>query len=1058
MSWKIGHPIRRDGTNQLQRLLEALRPENNPVDDRRVEDLLYFVYRLADQFAYYNENNDADGDWQVFFAALQDENKQITPASIRQYLTRAAQHPDNPVFMAILLAFLGMYEHLQQDINALTGQHLDFYFEQVLGFRRLPPTPDEAHVLLELSPQAAPHRLPAGTALKAGNDNLGRPLTYVTNRDIVVNRAKLAAIKTAMIADDGRVFAADTANSADGLGAPLDAERPYWPLFGDPVFMQPAGLGLALATPLLLLEEGQRLIELTVTFENIPEELTEADFRQFRAYGSGPDNWIPISPRSERTLSIDRENKQVVFHFALTPDQPPLTDYRGQVLNGNFDTAFPVLRLLAGDQPNQHRLLKDLVVTQAYLRVAVLDEPSQPGVQNLTLRNDQGPLNKNAAFLPFGAAPAKGARFYIGSREVFGKPLDQLIIQLRWSGLPDDDLGFKEYNTHYRVLPGGSIEKVSGKRNSQFTASFQVLADKIWSAPFDAGTRLFDPPGDSKLAPDRTIEINQGILQNVPLAALSPTEDVLPGTQAVQGFIRLSLEEDFGHQVYPKLIGDLSKISGATFPNQPYTPTLQSISIGYTASQTIVPGQQDSRGCLYHVQPFGSEAISPGVKAYLLPQAPTAALYLGFAGFEPPQNLHLLFQVAEGSAASTDVVRAEDIQWHYLTDGGWRAEALSDSEIVADTTVGLQKPGILVFQIGHDAGKQATQMPAGLFWLRASIQKDPAGAARALAIHPQVVTAVFQDNENDPAHLHKPLPANAITGLVDRDSAIRKVTQPYASQGGAPAEQNDAFYTRAGERLRHKQRAVTLWDIERLCLQQFPELYEAKAIPHTGLDAQGFYSEFQPGQVTVVLIPQLRNRNAVNPLQPRASAALLENARRYLQPLCTQFVGNIPNALQVINPLYEPILLSFSVGFHAGYDSGYYAGVLQDALRRRLSPWAYDESEDIRFGGRVYKSQLLAFVEEQEYVDYVTDFKMFHFRNGPGVGEMSVEIDLYVYHNSPEQDTDLAIATTAASILVSAGQHRIRALRPDEFPCENPLENCTGGIGCWYVDIDFTIS
>lgn len=245
MSWKIGHPIKRDGTNQLQRLLDALRPENNPVDDRRVEDLLLFIYRLADQFAYYNEGNVPEGGWQTFFSALQDANGQVTLASIRQYLAKAAGNQDNPVFLSILLAFLGMYEHLRQDINALTGQHLDFYFEQVLGFRRQPPTPDEVHVLFELAPQATQQLLPAGTALKAGNDGSGKPLIYVTNRDIVVNKAKLAAIKTALITPDGGVFAAEVANSADGLGAPLETSPPGWPLFGDPDFMQPSAVGFA---------------------------------------------------------------------------------------------------------------------------------------------------------------------------------------------------------------------------------------------------------------------------------------------------------------------------------------------------------------------------------------------------------------------------------------------------------------------------------------------------------------------------------------------------------------------------------------------------------------------------------------------------------------------------------------------------------------------------------------------------------------------------------------------------------------------------------------------
>jgi len=246
--------------------------------------------------------------------------------------------------------------------------------------------------------------------------------------------------------------------------------------------------------------------------------------------------------------------------------------------------------------------------------------------------------------------------------------------------------------------------------------------------------------------------------------------------------------------------------------------------------------------------------------------------------------------------------------------------------------------------------------------------------------------------------------------------------------------------------------------MERIVLQQFPELFEVKVLPHTGFDEEGFYTEYLPGHTTVVVVPNLRNPNAVNPFQPRASAALREKVLQYLRPLCAAFATG-GDVLHIINPVYEPILLSFSVGFHEGYDSGYYVQELQYALRRRLSPWAYDAGEDIRFGNRVYKSQLLTFVEQLEYVDYVTDFKLLRQQIGPGIGEMTVETDFVVRDNAVWEDTDLAHASTAASILVSAPQHQISPLRPDEYPCVMPEELCdAGGIGCWYVEIDLLVS
>jgi hypothetical protein len=64
------------------------------------------------------------------------------------------------------------------------------------------------------------------------------------------------------------------------------------------------------------------------------------------------------------------------------------------------------------------------------------------------------------------------------------------------------------------------------------------------------------------------------------------------------------------------------------------------------------------------------------------------------------------------------------------------------------------------------------------------------------------------------------------------------------------------------------------------------------------------------------------------------------------------------------------------VRFYPGFAFEHYAGQLQEALQRRMSPWAYDGARDIQFGGRMYRSVLLDFVESLPYVDFVTDFRM----------------------------------------------------------------------------------
>jgi hypothetical protein len=1053
MAWEVGHPINRDGTNQAQRLLDALRPESNPVDDRRTEDFLLLLANMAERLNFYNEQNQLDGNWKVFFKEL-GQGADITPQSIQAYLSSAERRSDNSVFFTLLLAFLQMYGHVQRDLNELTQKHLDFFYQQVLGFQLLPAVPDKVHVLFELAPHVRQHLLPAGTALSAGNDAAGKPLIYATERDIVLNRAQVAALKTTLVAPDGRVYAAEKADSADGLGAPLNPDLPQWPLFGDPEQMQAAQVGFALASPLLLLKEGERKIFLSILFKTeIGSIVNKSDFRAFSAFASGLDEWIPLQLRVQ---GIDANRVDLLL--VLTSDQAPVVGYDSKALSGQLPSSFPVIKLLLDTTQYSYNKLRNLQIEQVEMYVEVTASESISGIKDLLLINDQGPMPSEGLMLPFGPVPSSGNSFYVGSGEVFSKPLNNLSLVLNWANLPEDtfDEYYSAYHQNYQNI-------------GNYKAGLRVLVNGKWTYAPEYSLFKNTVPLLDRIPV--TISKNQSILINsdtISKLALNPDIQELSEytTSLLQGFIRLELTQDFGHQIFPGIYARAAKTSqDVNFPNLPYTPTLKSISLGYiSAVQVIFPEKTSETAHFIHILPFGADFNKNN---YLLPNVPHAALYIGIKDFITPQSLNLLFHIAEGSSfLSNTIIRPEDIEWSYLTENGWKDMPLQSGAIVMDTTLGLQQSGIMAFQIGSDVTKNATHITPGLHWLRAALTgknpdgsfKNPVFAARAIAVHSQATVAVLQNAENASEHLKMPLPAERIANLAERNSAIQKVLQPYPSFSGAPAEQYPAFYTRVSERLRHKQRASTFWDMERIVLQQFPELFEVKVLPHTGLDGEGFYTEYLPGHTMVVVVPHLRNLNAVNPFQPLASAALREKVHNHLQPLCAAYSLQ-SGALYVVNPVYEPILLSFSVGFHEGYDSGYYVQQLQDALRRRLSPWAYEAGEDIRFGNRVYKSQLLAFVEQLEYVDYVTDFKMLRQHIGPGVGEMTIEIDFVVRDNAVWEDTDMARASTAASILVSAPQHQINPLRPDEYPCVMPGELCdAGGIGCWYVEIDFEVS
>ena len=105
--------------------------------------------------------------------------------------------------------------------------------------------------------------------------------------------------------------------------------------------------------------------------------------------------------------------------------------------------------------------------------------------------------------------------------------------------------------------------------------------------------------------------------------------------------------------------------------------------------------------------------------------------------------------------------------------------------------------------------------------------------------------------------------------------------------------------------------------------------------------------------------------------------------------------------------------MEFEVTLLKGYnDAAFYRNLLQQQITQRLAPWAYDANNDLLFGGVIYKSALIDFIENRPYVDFLTNVKLYH-----KAGDTAVE----------SGDLEEVHASTARSVLVpaAAGKHAI---------------------------------
>ncbi len=751
-------------------------------------------------------------------------------------------------------------------------------------------------------------------------------------------------------------------------------------------------------------------------------------------YGMGEDKINDLAYTfsfPENNTWVDRDNNKIFIRRTITKAQEAIVAYNKENLLDPFDTKWPVVKVLLNQEypgnPYIYALLKDFLVDAIDLTVDVRE------VRDLIVQNDQSVLDPGKPFQLFTNRPMVGSNFYIGSWEVFQKSINSLNIDLKWHDLPDDITGFGGYYVNY-------YPDQPARNNTSFEADIEILEKKAWKAVIPEDDQLFDNLDNETLKAENNLRIltspNQSTIGDIKRDTELPEIKKFELTTQ-KGFVKLSLKGmDFGHKDYHiSYTRAILFNMGATLnpqvqdytgmlPNEPYTPALQELSLDYVATEHIpvqkVPDEdyEDRVEQFYHVHPFGvGEVDTRNKKNHLVAQyLEEGSLYVGLKDVNPPENLSLLIQILEGSS-DPDLLPPE-VTWSYLTDNEW--EVFPVTNILSDTTKGLITTGVILFDIPAAATNENTILTKGLYWLKASVARDSRAIPNLIDIKAQAVPAIFEDNDNAPDHLNTPLPQGTISKLVKADSAVKTIKQPYTSFAGQVKEESSEFYTRVSERLRHKKRAITIWDYEHIILQKFNTIYKVKCLNHTRFEGTfSTISEAAPGNVSLIVISNVRNRNAVDLLKPRTSLSLINEIQEFLAKIKSPYVN-----LFVNNPVYEEIMVDFNVKFHQGYDKGLYETILINAIKQYLSPWAYDIGSDLVFGGKIHKSMVLNFVEQQDYVDFITCFKMFHI--------VPDDPD-----NDPLRDVDEAEAFSSASVLGSADTHKIHILESDACECDD---------------------
>ncbi len=658
-----------------------------------------------------------------------------------------------------------------------------------------------------------------------------------------------------------------------------------------------------------------------------------------------------------------------------------------------------------------------------HLKVAVEE------LRNITLQNDQSSINIKKPFEPFGSEPEIGDNFYFAHEEVSQKAITDLQLYVQWANAPAD---FKaHYAAYWKIKqddPNLEEEAYEIQKNEDFKVSL-LLYDNFAEIPVTNGINLF--PKDQMIAVNNLPRLIQESRPQYTYQTDKTTDQAQREVTDWKRYFKLELTPmDFQHQLYNSLFTKQAFSTDESIKalsiHPPYQPKLKSLSLGYTAeadilqqNNTVVDGHK-----LFQIHPFGIREQRAGAAITLLPEyQDNGTLYLGISGVNPPQVLSILFQMAEGSA--NPEVEKPELRWSYLRDGKW--VTLQKSNIITDGTNGLLNTGVIKLNVPKDATTGGTLLSDSLHWLKISANNHIDGISDTIDIKSQVVTATLSHESVANAHFQVPLKEDSIRATQDFIPEIDTISQPYTSSKGKPAEDTNLFYKRISERLRHKNRALNMWDYEHLVLDNFPQIYKVKCLP----------ARDELGKVMITVIPDIRDRLPFNPYAPKVGSAELLEIKEFLTNRVPAFAE-----ITVNNPTYLQVMTRCSIKFHQGYDPQFYQTKLIDEIKRFLSPWAYDDPTNISLGGTLDAGVLINFIAEKNYVDFVANLKLFQIMDG----EITDVITLNDGKNT-------VVPNQPDMILVTAETHQIDIVDSNVYD-----EDLQEGINYMVIGVDFEVA
>ncbi|WP_276346593.1 hypothetical protein [Daejeonella sp. JGW-45] len=952
------------------------------------------------------------------FTSLRTKYNNFLGVTAFYYKDHDISGQEYPPHLALCITFLHLFQNLQNQLNDVSREHLNFYYKDVLGLQPRSAVPDSVHIVFD---PAVVDRvdLEEGEELQAEVD--GRTLYYLLNEDLMVTKAKVTELRTVFLdehtqvvspeiedkdVNETEVYKASYPNLQPGEFFKSQSLLKPWPVLGESQFelsdddrtMEDAEIGLLLASPVLYLTEGTRTVSILFYFETGSFIQLLQYFRNFAkitgkllqtvSYELLSDAFVLSFTTAESweeirryTVKINMAENSIEIEFELSPVDVAFGVYNPEFHGEDYKVEWPIIKVLLNNYSthNPFSFFRKMIIERVTINSHV------NGSRAVKLQNNVGNLSPDNPFHPFGPQPSVGSYLDIKNTNIFNRFTKDFCIKLDWIDLPRNSGGWEDYYKEYNAnINNDSFRvKLSALSHGKFKPA---LSKRQEFNLFNVERGEFGGEILSDSSEISGVDLKKLEMPNRPLLN---REALIADQNFTEGAVRLefsSPKEAFGSKIYPPLLSETVMHNSKRFvtkrpmPNTPAAPVVRSITIDYSLEHSEILlktfNNEDSALKIIHQYPFGFDNIYPesDKQPYLfIPDFEYENnLYIGIQDLLPEQDLTLLFQLREQNFTNTAKDPAPII-WSYMYNNSWIDFAKGD--ILYDTTNNFINTGIVKIRLPEDVRKNNTRLSADLHWLRAASKGQTNVMSRMIGVYPHAVTAARLVNDGRDLTAFK-LPPNTIKTLSKKIAGLNGLYQLFPSYGGTAAETSEQFYIRVSERLRHKSRLITNRDIEQAILERFPAILMAKCIsPEPPLNS--IYSAGSR-KIRIIVVPEDHEQSYFKNDQPKVSLAVLYQIKTFVKASISTFVD-----VEIENPVYEKVKIVSKIKFkhNKTSDDGVYKQKLGEDLKKYLCPWLYESSSSFKIGSQIFVTEILNYIKKRPYVDYVTGFSVLHFYN-----------------------------------------------------------------------------